>query len=120
MGILDKFQTPKDEFTRNGSEYGPKYTATGKLPTSVLAGDKSPLHAKNGTEGYSLNGVGEPDVQKLYNEYDDGQVNALPPASTLDDIYKHKYNSFNVYTNPEITKWEESGEPNPLDPTSQN
>ena len=108
MGILGRFQTPKNANSLNGSEYGPKYTATGTLPKSALAGDGSTLHAgKSGQEGYSLNGAGQSDVQKLYNAYDDGEVNNLPPASVLDnptpyDINKKPYTETTPYSNPEI------------------
>jgi hypothetical protein len=108
MGILGRFQT-KNATSLNGSEYGPKYIATGKLPTSPLAGNGSTLHADpSGKEGYSLNGAGQSDVQKLYNTYDDGTVNNLPPASTLDnpapyDINKKPYTEKTPYSNPEIS-----------------
>lgn len=112
MGILNKFKTPLDNTLKNGSKYGPKYTADNKLPEFKLAGKTSPLHAEpNGKEGYSLNGENESNTQKLYNEYDDGQANALPPASTLDDISKNLYTSTKKYTNPEESTGE--GAPTP-------
>jgi hypothetical protein len=117
MGILDKFKNPFDDTVKNGSTYGPKYTANNSLPEFKLAGRESPLHANpDGTEGYSLNGAGLSEVQKLYNEYDDGVPNSLPPLDklTLDnpqatcytDLQTGKpvsvlYTSKSPYTNPE-------------------
>lgn len=87
MGILDKFKTPKSSELKNGSEFAPKYDAkAGDVPKSKLTGVNSPLHAdQDGNEGYSLNGTILDGIDKLYSEYDDGVVNALPPSSKLDD-----------------------------------
>jgi hypothetical protein len=123
MGILDKFSTPADNTLANGSKYGPKYTATKDLPESTLAGKSSPLHAnQDGSEGYSLNGEDISNVQKLYNGYDDGQINTLPDPSTLDNTYNNSYSPLNKYLNPE-TFSPEFGGPNPtggLGPANPN
>ena len=109
MGILDKFKTPKSSELKNGSEFAPKYDAkAGDVPKSRLTGVNSPLHAdQDGNEGYSLNGKGEPDVAKLYNEYDDGVSNTLPKPTDLENqldptgTFVAKNNPSNPYENPE-------------------
>jgi hypothetical protein len=97
MGILDTFKTPKSTELKNGSEFAPKYYADDKaVPKSILASEQSPLHFNPnnpGKEGYSLNGNGEADVTKLYNEYDDGESNALPTPTVLEDL-KDPTNTF--------------------------
>jgi hypothetical protein len=91
MGIRSRLTqqattTEAKSYSPNGSIYAPNYIVDGALPISKLVGDESPLHAtRDGKEGYSLNGNNESDVRALYNEYDDGMGNALPPISTLDN-----------------------------------
>jgi hypothetical protein len=104
MGILDKFKTPKSNELKNGSEFAPKYSTTGAIPKSELASEFSPLHAgTKGEEGYSLNGTDLNGVTKLYNEYDDGVVNALPTPTEYENFpdptgtFKPQYNSGKKY-----------------------
>jgi len=111
MGILDKLKKLADDeklktLSPNGSIYAPNYVADDPLPKSPLITQQSPLHYNpdnpNSTnEGYSLNGYGSAEVTKLYNAYDDGVGNSLPPASTLDDMSKNTYNPSKIYTSPE-------------------
>jgi hypothetical protein len=121
MGILDKFKTPKSSELKNGSEFAPKYDAkNGDVPKSILISDNSPLHAdKSGEEGFSLNGKNANGVTKLYSEYDDGSAYTLPKPTDLENqldptgTFKQKYNSNQIYFNPEFTEAPEFGSPNP-------
>jgi len=91
MGILDRLKqlatTPEAKsHSPNGSEYAPNYVVNNPYPQNPLSTISSSLHAdREGNPGYSLNGAGLSEVQKLYNEYDDGSTYTLPPSSDLDN-----------------------------------
>ena len=105
MGILDKLTklatSPEAKsYSLNGSIYAPNFIVANSSEEELnqtLAGKFSPLHAINNgdlpsTEGYSLNGAMEFDMRQLYNNYDNGTVNNLPPPSKLNDPKSTEYN----------------------------
>lgn len=76
-----------DLLTQNGSKYS-KYDGASP-PTNLLATKQSPMHVDPLTTkpGYSVVGdiaTTAKETVKAWNEYDDGQLNPLPPHSLLD------------------------------------
>jgi hypothetical protein len=85
MDIFNKLATEGSKFTypANGAVATP-YPDTYIPATNQLATQASPLHAANGSPGYSLDGANASVTSNLYNQYKDGVVNPLPNPSSLD------------------------------------
>lgn len=70
------------QLTTGGSVYS--YNNGQTPPTNAGATKQSKLHADGTLPGYSLDGSDFTDVNKAYQEYNDGINNVLPQPSLLD------------------------------------